>query len=196
MKSLIIIVFNLLFLSNISLAESILDYQNKKIKINDHYTCKLFKEESFKVEIAFKEINGKLFAFFYDKEVGYEVFSSVRVFKTKGKESIITSYIFPYYNDQGLMNVGFYKVSNSKKIMMMMDVLKDQGSINWAEEWVNALGDAKDLKDLEDNLFNISEKALNHIFKILDFGDPFEADDAIHGLPTDRIQSSAYFNCK
>jgi len=189
----IITVFYLLFLSNIALAESILDYQNKKIKINDHYTCKLFKEESVKVEIAFKEINGKLFAFFYDKEVGYEVFSSVRVFKTKGKESIITSYIFPFYSPEGLGNVGFYKFSNSKKILMMIDILKDQGSINWTEEWTNVVGDEK---NLEDNLFNLSEKALNHIFKILDFGDPFEADDAIHGLPMDKIISAAYFDCK
>ena len=74
---------------------------------------------------------------------------------------IITSYIFPFYHDQGLGNVGFYKFSYSKKIMMMMDILKDQGSNNWTEEWINVVGDEK---NIEDNLFNLSERSLNHIF--------------------------------
>jgi hypothetical protein len=189
----IISVFYFLFLSNIAFAESILDYLNKKKKINDQYICKNHRDKSFKIEIAFEEINGKLFVFFYDKELGYDVLSSVRVFKTKRKDHIITSYIFPFYDDEGLGNVGFYKFSNSKKIMLMIDILEDQGSINWTEEWNNVVGDEK---NLEDNLFNLSEKSLNHIFKTLDFGEPFEADDAMEGLPMDKIKAAAYFACK
>ena len=190
----IFIIFYFLFLSNLASAKSILDYQNKKNKINDQYTCELDGDKSFKLEIAFEDINGKLFAFFYDEEFGYDVLSSVRVFETKIKDSkIITSYIFPFYHDQGLGNVGFYKFSYSKKIMMMMDILKDQGSNNWTEEWINVVGDEK---NIEDNLFNLSERSLNHIFKVLDFGVPFQADDAIQGLPMDKIQGGFYLMCK
>ena len=74
-----------------------------------------------------------------------------------------------------------------------MDVLKDQGSINWTEEWINVVGDEK---NLEDNLFNFSEKSLNHIFKTLDFGEPFEADDAMEGLPMDKTLGGFYYICK
>ena len=85
-----------------SYAESVLDYEEKNKKLDEHYKCQDFENKSVKLGIGFKKINGNMFAFLTQQNESYP-FSSVRTFKSKvvgGHDSI--SYIFAYPSNEGL----------------------------------------------------------------------------------------------
>ena len=157
-------------------AESVLDYEGNKInKLDEHYKCHHFEDKSQKINVGFKEVNGKMFAFLTQQNKVF-AFSSVRAFKSKvlgGHDSV--SYIFVYPSNEGLA-VGLFSKDFHfvGQLALILSWIEGGKNINWAEEHYNLF---QDTKNIDERLINFSEKALDLIFTELEFGDPFEPDD-------------------
>jgi len=185
-----------LLITNHSFAETTLDFINDpKIKIDEHYKCQDFEDKSFKLEGGFHKVNGKMFYFLFSKEFGYDVWTSVRVFNSKVKKRDVVSYIFPLPTKSGLANAAFFKNLHSKgEKIMFMDWIKDDSSIDWLNNHIDILSDRDE--NFDQKLIEYSEKALDHIFRVLEFGEPFEPDDVTVNIPEDKIVPGYILVCK
>ena len=112
MKKLIIIIFTL-FVSQLVNAESILDFEGNikdiKDKFDEHYKCGHLKNKSQKYEIAFKKINGRMYAFNIIEDYVF-VTSNVKIYNSKlSDDRNVDSYIFVQPTNHGLAGGIFQK---------------------------------------------------------------------------------------
>ena len=186
-----------LLIANHSFAETTLDFEgDPKIKIDEHYKCKGSQDKSFKFEMGFHRVNGKMFFFgFLEEDDGYTVQSSVRVFNNKVSGSDVVSYIFPYPTGEGLAGAAFLNKWHSKKLMII-SWFKDDSSIDWAINHLDLITDHREDENFDQKLIEYSEKALDHIFRGLKFGEPFEPDDIIAGLGDGTSTGARILVCK
>lgn len=186
-----------LFIFRPLLAETTLDFEgDPKIKIDEHYKCEGSQDKSFKVEMGFHRVNGKMFFFgFLEEDDGYTVQSSVRVFNNKASGSDVVSYIFPYPTGEGLANAAFLKNWHSKNLMII-SWFKDDSSIDWVNNHLDLITDHREDENFDQKLIDYSEEALDHIFRALKFGEPFEPDDVIAGLQDGTVTGSRIWVCK
>tara|TARA_B100000686_G_C16234896_1_gene686722 strand:- start:69 stop:650 length:582 start_codon:yes stop_codon:yes gene_type:complete len=163
-----------LLIANHSFAETVLDYEQIN-KLDQHYKCQDFEDKSEKMEIGFKEVNGKMFSFLTHQNQAF-AFSSVRTYKSKvvgDRDSV--SNIFAYPSNEGLAVAVFSRDFHyDGELALILSWIKDGNKINWAEEHYNLF---QDTKNIDERLINFSEKALDLLFTKLEFGDPFEPDD-------------------
>ena len=179
---------------NIGFAETTLDFEgDPKIKIDEHYKCQHFKDKSFKLEVGFHRVNGKMFSLIFVEEYGYDVWTSARVFNSKFKKRDVVSYIFPYPTGEGLAGAAFLNKWHSKKLMII-SWFKDDSSIDWLNNHIELLSDRDE--NFDQKLIEYSEKALDHIFRGLKFGEPFEPDDIIAGLGDGTSTGARILVCK
>ena len=184
-----------LLIANHSFAEKTLDFEaDLKIKIDEHYKCKGSKDKPFKLEIGFHKVNGKMFAFTFESDIGYLVHSSVRVFNNKVSNYDVVSYIFPLPTEVGLAAGVFLKNYYSTDILTI-SFFKDDSSIDWLNNHTELLSDRLVGENIDQKLIEYSEKALDHIFKALEFGEPFEPDDIMYA-PDGLITGSRLLFCK
>jgi len=165
-----------LLIANHSFAETILDYEGDSIsKLDQHYKCQDFDDKSQKFEIGFKEVNKRMFAFASQQNYVFPL-SSVRTYNSKAVGDLdVVSNIFAYPTNVGLAVGVFTKDFHYKgELALILSWIKGGNSTNWAEEHYNLF---QDTKNIDERLFNFSEKALDLIFTTLEFGEPFEPDD-------------------
>ena len=178
-----------LLIANHSFAETTLDFEaDLKIKIDEHYKCKGSQDKSFKFEIGFHRVNGKMFFFLFGSDFGYLVQSNLRVFNNKVSGYDVVSYIFPLPTEVGLAAGVFLKNYYSKDILTI-SFFKDDSSIDWLNNHTELLNDRLVGENIDQKLIEYSEKALDHIFRVLEFGEPFEPDDIM--LPPDGLVTGA-----
>jgi len=184
-----------LLIANHSFAETTLDFEgDPKIKIDEHYKCEGSQDKSIKLEMGFHRVNGKMFFFgFSEEDDGYLVQSSLRVFNNKVSGRDVVSYIFPFPTDVGLAGVAFLNKWHSKKLMII-SWFKDDSSIDWLNNHIELLSDRDE--NFDQKLIEYSEKALDHIFRGLKFGEPFEPDDIIAGLGDGTSTGARILVCK
>jgi len=185
-----------LFIFRPSLAETTLDFEaDPKIKIDEHYKCHDFDDESFKLEIGFHRVNGKMFSFLVIEGEGYEVWTSARVFNSKFENRDVVSYILPFPTKEGLGNLAFVKNFYFKgEKTIYMDWIKDDSSIDWVNNHWDLQSDRDE--NFDQKLIDYSEEALDHIFRVLEFGEPFEPDDIILSIPEEKTIGGYILVCK
>ena len=184
-----------LLIANHSFAETTLDFEgDPKIKIDENYKCEGSDDKSFKLEIGFHRVNGKMFFFLFSEEYGYTVRASLRVFNSKVSGRDVVSYIIPYPTDKGLAGAAFLNEWHSKKLMIV-SWFKDDSSIDWLNNHLDLYIDHREDENFDQKLIEYSEKALDHIFKALEFGEPFEPDDVMYA-PDGLITGSRLLFCK
>ena len=185
-----------LLIANHSFAETTLDFEgDPKIKIDEHYKCEDTEDKSIKLEIGFHRVNGKMFFFLFSEEYGYTVRASLRVFNSKASGRDVVSYIFPYPTDLGLANGAFLKNWHSKKLMII-SWFKDDSSIDWLNNRLDLDIDHREDENFDQKLIDYSEKALDNIFRVLEFGEPFEPDDVTVNIPEGKTTGRIFFVCK
>jgi hypothetical protein len=194
MKKLIIIIFTL-FISHLANAESVRDFEgDEKIKLNESYKCVNFTDKKAKFKFGFHEIEGTTFAFLYTEEAAHTAFAAARVYKSKVKNREVISYVFPYPTDGGLVGVIFTKNWNKKnEKLFFMKWIKDDTSIDWVNEHFNLWDDNS--KNINQKYIDFSEKALDVIFRIFEFGTPFHPDDILT-IPDEKLIGGDFFTCK
>ena len=176
-----------LLIANHSFAETTLDFEgDPKIKIDENYKCEGSDDKSFKLEIGFHRVNGKMFFFLFGSDFGYLVQSNLRVFNNKVSGYDVVSYIFPFPTEVGLAGGVFLKNYYTSNILTI-SWFKDDSSIDWLNNHIELLSDRDE--NFDQKLIEYSEKALDHIFRVLEFGEPFEPDDIM--LPPDGLVTGA-----
>lgn len=193
MKKLIVLLFTL-FLTLPLYADSVRDFEgNNKIKLDEHYICEN-EDEKIIFEMGFHKVNGKIFYFNYNVKIGYTVLTSVRDFKTKIEDRNVESYVFPYPSDTGLVAIIFIKNYNFKnEKTLFMNWINDDSSINWRNDHYNLFEDNSE--NIDQKYIDFSEKALDNIFRVLEFGTPFMPDD-IWSIPDEKLRGGNFHVCK
>lgn len=170
-----------LLIANHSFAETILDFAEKnKNVLDEHYKCQDMADKSKKQEIGFKEVNGRMFAFFIANNNVFPM-SSVRIYKNKVIDSLgerdVVSFIFAFPTNVGLAGGIFMKDYHFiDGLEFILSWIKEDSPVDWVNEHSNLFENAN--KNIDKKLIDYSEKALDLIFTKLDFGEPFEPDDA------------------
>ena len=183
-----------LLIANHSFAETTLDFEgDPKIKIDENYKCEGSDDKSFKLEIGFHRVNGKMFFFLFGSDFGYLVQSNLRVFNNKVSGYDVVSYIFPFPTGAGLAGAVFLKNYYTSNILTI-SWFKDDSSIDWLNNHIELLSDRDE--NFDQKLIEYSEKALDHIFRGLKFGEPFEPDDIIAGLGDGTSTGASILVCK
>jgi hypothetical protein len=187
-----------LLIANHSFAETTLDFEgDPKIKIDENYKCEGSDDKSFKLEIGFHRVNGKMFFFLLseDEEDGYTVRASLRVFNNKVSGYDVVSYIFPFPTGAGLAGAVFLKNYYTSNILTI-SWFKDDSSIDWFNNYSDLVFfGSRDDENFDQKLIDYSEKALDHIFKALEFGEPFEPDDVMYA-PDGLVTGARLLFCK
>jgi len=200
MKSLIIIVFNLLFLS-ITLflpqslyAASIADFTNiKNIKLDEKYKCKEY-EGSLKLKMGFHEVNGNMFVLIDNGDDSYYAHSHSKVYKEKVENTEVTSYVFSWPSNYGLAGAVFTKnflIPGEKHLYIKY--LKNYGTINWVNEHEKIFNNNGN--NFDQDLIDFNEKAQKVIFNELEFGNPFKPED-IYAIPDKKLIGGHFLICK
>ena len=194
MKKLFILIITL-FVAHLANAESVRDFEgDEKIKLNESYKCVRTTDKKVNFKFGFHEIEGTTFVFLYTEETAYTAFAAARVYKSKVKNREVISYVFPYPTDGGLVGVIFTKNWNKKnEKLFFMNWIKDDTSIDWVNEHFNLWDDNS--KNINQKYINFSEKALDVIFRIFEFGTPFHPDD-MWTIPDEKLTGGDFFTCK
>tara|TARA_S200000501_G_C20611004_1_gene650311 strand:- start:57 stop:716 length:660 start_codon:yes stop_codon:yes gene_type:complete len=200
----IITVFYLLFLSNIALSETALDYfRSEKGSLDKHFKCKMDNQKDNIEEFGFRKINNNLFVYKWWKEQkSYDVpYSVVKSFKSKIQGKNFEVFLFFEPGDPTMPTGSFIKLnvfattSKGAKYFPYYQYWidnsendKTEGNItknDIYDDWANMFNDT-DEETFDQDLKNWTDKTYNFLKKKLDFGEPFEIID-LEVVPWEKV---------
>lgn len=198
-----ITLFYLLFLSNIALAESSLNYfGSEKGSLDKHFKCKMDNQNDEIAEFGFRKINNNLFVYkWWKEEKSYDVpYSVVKTFKSKIQGKNIEIFLFfepgdPTMPTGSYINLNVLVTSNDSKYFPYYEYWVDSSENDKIEgnstknyiydDWANIINNNVE-ENYDQNLKNWTDKTYNFLKKKLDFGEPFEIVD-LEVVPWEKV---------